>query len=149
MKVLKPLVFTFLIVLMLGCNRRGIIYIYSLDKSQKVTVINENGVRYIIDGKHNEVPKLNYIKLDVRKIDPLGDALQICWKNKYEWEAVVHGSIVLEAKIDTSKFNFSNTLPLDERGIPTQKKYVQDGCAVFDFHTMKLIPDKGAIVEIR
>jgi hypothetical protein len=137
-----------LIFLFIGCNRRKVIYFYSLDKSQCITVINENNIRFIIDGKHKKVPKDNFIKLDTQFIDYLGDCFHVCWKNEqYEWDVVVDKSKIIESKLDTSRFHFSTSLPTDARGIPTELKFRQEGCAVFSFYSMELSPNKGAIVE--
>ena len=63
-------------------------------------------------------------------------------------DIVVDKSIILENKLDTTKYFFDNKLPVDEKGIPTEIKFRQKDCAVFDYYLMKLSPDKGAIVEI-
>jgi hypothetical protein len=60
---------------------------------------------------------------------------------------VVPESKIVESKLDTLKYSITTTLPVDERGIPTAIKFRGDGCAVFDFHRMELLPDRGAIVE--
>lgn len=83
--------------------------------------------RFIIDGKHEKVPELGYILLNAEKIPSLGDAIYICWENEqYEWDVVVDKSIIIESKLDTTRFNFSNFLPKDDRGIPPQKKFTKD-----------------------
>lgn len=133
-----------------GCGKKRIIYFYPSDKSQCITLIDENDIRYIIDGKHRKLPEENYIQLDTHKIDPLADAFHVCWKNEqYEWDVVVHNSRIIESKLDTSRFNFSTALQTDDRGIPNELKFRKEGCAVFSFYLMSLSPDKGAIVEIQ
>ena len=64
------------------------------------------------------------------------------------WDIVVDKSIIIENKLDTVKYLFDTKLPVDERGIPTEIKFRQQNCAIFDYYLMKLSPDKGAIVEI-
>lgn len=146
----RIIMFLSLISFLAGCERKENIYIFTPDKKQCITIFNRDEIRYIVDGKHEKIPDTNYIKLDVTKVPTMGDGLWICWENsKYKWDIVVDKSIILESKIDTSKYRFNTRLPVDERGIPTPKKYRGDGCATFDFYSMRLIPDKGAIVEIK
>lgn len=130
-----------------GCNTTKVLYIYSPDKTQCITVFNNDSLRYIVNGKHKKIPDSEYIKLDMQNIDQLGDQLYICWKEKYLWDVTINKSEVLEQKLDTSKFHFNTRLPLDEHGIPTEKRFRGEHCAIFDFYSMKLSPDKGAIVE--
>lgn len=136
---------------MVGCGKYHLIYFYSPDKSQIITVIDKDDIRYIIPGKHNRIPDSNYIKLGVGHIDRTGDGIHICWRNnQYEWDIVVHKAIIKESKLDESKYKFSNSLPLDSRGLPTIKKYSKESCAVFDYELMRLIPDnRETIVEIQ
>ena len=144
----RSFLISFLLLLVLGCNRKQIIHFYSLDRSQCITVINQDKFRYIIDGEYNSIPNSDYVKLNIQNVSPLGDGIHICWKNdNYYWEVVVHESKIVESKLDTLKYNFSTSLPLDKRGIPTEKKFRQNGCAIFSFYNMGLSPDKGAIVE--
>lgn len=139
----------FILILLTGCSKSRIVRFYSLDKTQCVTVIDRSGYRYIIDGKHDNVPESGYIKLDMRNIDPMVSGFRICWKNEnYDWDVVVDQAKVIESNLDTSRFNFNNELPVDKRGISTEIKFRQEGCAVFSYYLMKLSPDQGAIVEI-
>lgn len=146
-KYIKTVVLFYVLLSMNGCDNKKYIYIYSPDKSNCVTIINDKNIRYISDGKNNKVPDTNYIKLDIKNIDQLGDALHICWSKDHVWDIVIHKSKVLESKLDTTRFRFSTTLPINEIGAPTEKKFRKEGCAIFDFYRMKLSPDKGAIVE--
>lgn len=140
----------FFAVLLTGCGRKHHIYIYTPDKNQCVTIFDNDEIRYIIDGKHKTIPDTNYIKLDVTKVPTMGDGIWICWENQeYKWDIVVDKSIVLESKIDTSKYRFNTRLPVDERGIPTEIKFRAENCAIFDFYSMGLSPKKGAVVEIK
>ncbi len=142
--------FSFLLsVLIIGCERKQLIHFYSIDRSQCITVIDVGDYRYVIDGKHKRIPEYNFIKLEMRNIDRVLDGVHICWENKeYTWEVVIDKSIVVESKLDTSKFTFNTSLPLDDRGIPTERKFRSENCAVFSYELMRLSPDQGAIVEI-
>ena len=123
-------------------------YIYSPDKSSCVTIVNKGNIRYIIAGKENSIPNKNYVKLDISEIDKLGDGISGCWNsNGYKWDIINNKSIILENQLDTTKFKFSNKLPLNNRGIPTEIKFKGDNCFVFDFLRKELLPDKGAIIE--
>lgn len=146
----KIMILLSLLSFLVGCGRKERIYIYTPDKAQCITVFDNDEIRYIVNGKHEKIPDTNYIKLDVTKVPTLGDGIWICWKNqKYNWDVVVDKSIILESKIDTSKYRFKTKLPVDERGIPTEIKFRADNCAIFDFYSMNLSPNKGAIIEIK
>ena len=57
-------------------------------------------------------------------------------------------SEVVHSKLDTGRFKFNTSLPVDDRGIPTEKKFRQEKCAIFSYYLMRLTPDTGAIVDI-
>ncbi|MBC8757242.1 hypothetical protein H2O64_21410 [Kordia sp. YSTF-M3] len=123
--------------------------IYSSDKSQCVTIITKGYFRYIIDGKHSIVPTSNYIKLDVRNIDSLGDEIGVCWHNgNYEWEIVNDRAIIIENKLDTTRFKFNTSWEKDERGIPNPKKYLAPNCGTMDLLRMEdLLSGENIIIE--
>jgi len=139
-----------LMATVIGCGEKRIIYLYPEDKSQCITVIDQGQFRYIVDGKFNSIPESNYIKLDVQKIDPLRDNIHVCWKNDhYEWDVVVDQSKVIESKLDPTRFNFSESLPEDDRGIPSEIKFRIPNCMVFSYYLMRLSPKSGGFVEIQ
>lgn len=145
---MKNIIYFFLSLFLFGCDLSSTMHIYSMDKSQCITVIDKWHTRYIIDGKHFDVPKTNFVKLEVGDVDPLADGIYICWKSDdYEWELVANEAIVVDSNLDTSRFSFDTALPLDKRRIPTIAKFRGEGCAVFDYYQRRLIPDQGAIVE--
>ena len=122
-------------------------HIYSVDKSQCITVIDDWDTRYIINGKFYDVPENNYIKLDVGDVDPLEDGIYICWsKQNYEWQLISDGAQIVDINLDTNRFLFGTELP-KERGIPSDKEFRGDHCAIFDYYQMKLFPNSEAIVE--
>lgn len=140
---------TLILFVFVSCGDSRIIHFYSMDMSQCITVIDKGESRYIINGKHKVVPLSQYVKLDMSGVDPLVCGLRICWKTeRYEWDVELDNAEIMESKLDSARFNFKNTLPTDERGLPTEIKFRQDGCAVFSFYMMKLTPNKGAIVEL-
>ncbi len=137
-------------ILAIGCKNKSVIYFYSLDKSQCITVISEYDQRYIIDGKHDILPDTNYVKLHVKDRNSATDDFHICWNNEiFEWDAVVRNTEILKSKLDTTKFNFNNKLPKDERGTPTEIKFREGKCAVYSFYSGELSPERGAIVEYK
>lgn len=142
----------FFAIFFIGCKNKSTIYFYSYDRSQCITVISEYDYRYFIDGKHNQIPDTNYIKLRLQNRNSMFDNLYLCWSNeKYEWDAVNEYSTILESKLDTSRFNFNTELPKDERGIPTALKFGDKRCATYMFSLKKIIPDgdRGAIIEYK
>ncbi len=133
----------------MGCDRKDVFYIHSKVSENTISVITDGDIRYIVNGKHEVVPKRGYVKLNVKDIDPLGDAIQVCWnENGYTWKVINNKSKILEVKLDSSKFYFSNRLPRDARGIPTQISYVKHNCAVFDFLRRDLIFKEGGTLEM-
>ena len=142
----KTLLIIFIGLLTTNCVRKQVIHIYSSDKSQCISIVTEKDKRIIINGYHKNQTTTNYIILNIGNLDPLGDCIHICWKEN-GWEAVIHGSLIIKSALDTTKFLFHTSLEKDSFGIPNENKYRKDGCAIFDFYSMKLSPNKGAIVE--
>ena len=135
-------------VALISCNKKEVLHFYSLDETQCITVITEDTVRYVIDGNYKTLPDTNFVKLDISKITELGDGVHMCWKNgQYEWDVVIDKSKIIENKLDTSRFNFNTKLPVDERNIPTEKKFRGEKCAIYNYYLKKLSPDKGAIIK--
>lgn len=148
MNYFKMFSIVLILFLLSCCNKNKVIHIFSLNKSQCITIINEGDFRYVINGKHHQIPKTGFIKLNVSQIGRLADALYICWQNRdYDWELTNQYAKIVESKLDTTKYKVNIDLPLDSLGIPTAKKFNNDSCAVFDFELMRLAPNRGAIVE--
>jgi hypothetical protein len=114
---------------MVGCSSKEVIHVFSPNGEQKLTVIRNGSSQYVINGKVNYVPDTNYVKMNISKRD-LATGLYICWDkaSDYNWDVVTRGEII-ENKLDYTKYSFSNTLPTDSFGIPTQKKFINDNCA--------------------
>ena len=81
-KIISIIFLLLILTFLCQCIGKKIIYFYSLDRSQCITVINEGNTRYIIDGKHREIPKCNFVKLNTEKVSSDGDGLWICWENE-------------------------------------------------------------------
>ena len=99
------------------------------------------------------MPDTNYIMLDIQNIDPLGDALHVCWNKGYVWDIVVHKSKVLESKSDTARFRYRTSLPLNEIGVPTMRPigghavYV-DARAFYDHIPVDQYPGQALAVDL-
>lgn len=145
---LKIIVGFSIIMISFSCSRSSKIKFYSLDKDNCVTVLTKDTLRYVIAGDYDKVPDTNFVKLDISKITELGDGVWIHWLDNQGWDIVVDKSVIIENKLDTTKYLFDNKLPVDERGITTEIKFRQENCAIFGYYLMRLSPDKGAIVKI-
>jgi hypothetical protein len=136
-------------LLFMSCNRQEI-YICSPDESQCITVLTRafSDVRYVIDGKHISIPETNYVKLKLSNHYSPGDAINICWENdKYEWEAIIDKSTIVISKLDPDKFLFKNELDVDNRDVPTENRFRQDGCATVSLYSkINIVPEGNAIV---
>lgn len=95
----------------------------------------------MIEGYYNDVPEKNYVKLDIGKIDRhVGDEIVGCWNfSDRDWKIMMNDVIVLENKLDKSKFIFENKFPVDSIGVPTLEKYNnKKGCfnIVYDYYSL-------------
>ena len=120
-----------------------------MDKKNCITIITEDTIRYLIVGKSSGlISDTNFVSLKINKIDELGDCLWICWLEDNSWDITINKSEIIENKLDTLKYHFKTKLPVSDLGIPNELPYRRTNCAIFDFYTKKLSPQKGAIVEI-
>jgi len=141
---IKDLILGTIIFLSVSCKDDAL-HFSNQDETQSITVITDRkqNIRYIINGNVSEVPDTNYVKLDISEIDILGDGVWGCWeKEGYLWEVCVHEAIILESKLDTTKYKFNVSLPTREFGIPTELKYRQDSCFVYGFESSSLLVEK-------
>ena len=130
-----------------GCQENSI-HFHSPDRSQSITVLTFAGYRYVIDGSHHQVPKKNFVKLDISHMDRVTDELFICWGNEnFDWEVLNPNARIMENKLDTTRFKFLNSFQTDQRGIPIVIKYHNEGCFEFGFYTKNIRPADGAIIE--
>ncbi|MEL6192861.1 MAG: hypothetical protein AAFR66_12460 [Bacteroidota bacterium] len=106
--------------------------------------------RYVVNGRVSHYPPdSNYVKLDASRLPYLGECIWVCWdENGLDWEVAVAKTSILENKLDTTRFRVNTSLPVGSLGIPTEKKYRKENCAIFSFYDKALSPDeRGAIVE--
>jgi hypothetical protein len=132
-----------------GCSNRKIIYVYSPNKKQCITIITNIDTRYIINGKHKSLPKKNYIKYSLDSIDvEVADEIVGHWKNnKYEWEIATDKAIILENKLDSKRFKFNTNFPTDDNGMPTIIDFTDKNSYDIGFDNGKIINFKGVIIN--
>jgi hypothetical protein len=113
-----------------SCSGDSTYHFYSPNKGQCFTIKTNNDTRYIIEGYHSSVPKSNYVKLDISKVDRVaGDQIVGCWnRDRLEWTIAMDKITVLENTLDSSRFKFLNHFPVDSQGIPTLKDYIGEDC---------------------
>lgn len=148
MKLYKLFLVIISVIVFSGCNRERF-YICSKDKDQCITVITykDSKIRYIINGKHYRIPiDEKYIKLDISKIDKIGDEIIGYW-NPYSdgWVLYNHRSIILDNNVDTIKYKFRNSLPLKEFGIPTVKPILEQDYFRVGLNYYKIVFSSGNI----
>lgn len=126
-------------------------HFYSSNRKQCISIITDGNLRYIINGYSNSVPKDNYIKVDLSKIDRhVGDEIVGCWnKDKFEWIIMMNNVSILENRLDTSKFVFKKDFPVDSSQIPTLKGYsIEDlNCFHLGFEYKNVISVRGDILR--
>lgn len=109
----------------------NVIYLYSKDKSQVVSIISNYNKkeRIIAVGKHTSKPKKDYIELDISKTPKMGDEFGICWNiNGHKWEMVNDKAKVIKVNLDTTKYVFRENWFKSKIGTPTPKYYRENNC---------------------
>ena len=83
-------------------------HFYSVDKTKCISIITERDDRYIINGYYDRVPKSNFIKVSLVKIDRhVADQIVGCWnKDGAEWIILMDNVIILDNKLDAKRFVF-------------------------------------------
>jgi len=101
--------------------------IYPLDKSQVITIITKGNKRYVMNGVHSEIPKEDYLLLDISKVDALGDGISVCWNDSgYRWKFRSVYATIIENKLDTTKFIYYQRL--GKYGEPISAGYKKKNC---------------------
>ncbi len=132
-----------------SCSGDSPYYFYSPDKSQCFTIKTNKHIRYIINGYHKSIPKTNFVKLDLSKVDRgAGDQIVGRWnRNGFNWVIVMDKVVVLENTLDSSKFQFLSQFPLDDQGIPTLKDYICKDCFSISLEYGNLTRIEGSLVN--
>ncbi|RZK16168.1 MAG: hypothetical protein EOO43_14815 [Flavobacterium sp.] len=121
-------------------------HISSPDGQQKITIITNDTLRYIIDGYTDVVPKENYIKLDISAVPVEGDEVVGCWAtNNYQWYLCYDESKIIEDRLDKTKFKFEAHFPIKD-GIPTIKSFFRPDCFTFSFDYGELAMKRGDVI---
>ena len=128
-----------ILILVISCNsglnsRSEIIYLYSKDRSQIITILTDypSKERIIALGKLTTKPKDNYIKLNIAGITELGDEIGVCWFKKSKgWQLVNNQSKIIEVQLDTTKYIVKTSWYEDEHGIPNTAFYEKENCYTF------------------
>ncbi|TKG90695.1 hypothetical protein EYV94_22785 [Puteibacter caeruleilacunae] len=124
------------------------IIIESPDKTNYITIITKDSVRYIMNGKHRNVPESNYAKLDISNISPIGDEIDICWHiNGYDWKLVNPYARFIESDLDSTLYYLQKKLDEDVNGIPTRKEYLYENCVNIDIRENSVYPTEGASLK--
>lgn len=110
----------FIALALVSCTDNRDVF-YSKDKKTSFTIITKGDIRYIINGYHNKIPKDNYVKISLKKLDRyVQDEIIGCWKkNGLDWIILMKGVTVLEDKLDKDKFLFRSNFSMDSTGTPT------------------------------
>lgn len=138
-----------LILLLLGGCRQEVKRVFSPDRKQCITIFNLDGIRYIIAGNVESIPKSNYIKLRTNQMTAQNDEFAGCWNREgYKWLGFIQGADILENTLDPTLYKFSNILPVDSiMGIPDYKPFSDHNCFHFGFSRFVVTPKGHAIIE--
>lgn len=98
-----------------------------LDDSQTITIITKENKRYIMNGKHKNIPKDNYLLLDLSRVDQLGDGISICWnEDGYKWKLACSYAKIVKNDLDSASFKYHQ--PLGKYGQPVADGYTEENC---------------------
>ena len=125
------------------------IYLYSKDKLQVITILSDYGrnERIIALGKVRIRPKRNYIKLDISEVTELGDEIGVCWLTN-GWQLVNDKSKIVEIHLDTAKYVVKTSWYKDVDGIPNPAFYRKVNCyTVGALSYSKIHPVSNGFVE--
>ncbi len=139
----------FIFIILCCCSSKSTVHVFSPNKKQCITIITKNHVRYIIDGEHKTIPSKDFVKYSLDSIDlEVADQIVGHWKNSdYEWKVVTDNAIIIENKLDSTKFKFIDNFPIDKDGIPTLINYTDKNSFSIDFDNGTIISYRGLLVE--
>lgn len=101
--------------------------LFPADSSQVITIMTQGDYRYIANGRYNALPTSNYLKLDMSRVDALGNGVSVCWSTgKRGWELASAYATQLESSLDSNYYRFSPSL--GKYGEPRIGKYEDEGC---------------------
>lgn len=152
--MIKRIVFLFLLIFCIyfyldhNLTRWQRIIIESPDKTSCITIITKDSLRYIMNGKHRNIPVSNYAKLDISQVSPIGDEIAICWDaNGYDWKLVNPYAYFIESDLDSTHYYLQKELERDKRGVPTLKEYLCKNCVRISIRGNRVYPSNGASLK--
>ena len=141
---LKNLIAAFTFILtVVSCSQVDTVQLCNSANSNCVTFITQDSIRYIIPGSTTKIPNTNYAILQVGHLDPLADAIYMCWLESEGWQITIPKAKIVKNLLDSGDYRIFTELPTDNRGIPTAIDFSQDPCAIFDYELMRLMHDNG------
>lgn len=123
----------FAVVLFSSCtnDKWRHVEILSLSNDQSITVITIGSARFIMDGKHEQVPESGYAHFDISTVDPIGDEIGICWnKDGYKWKFMSEYATFISSSLDSSMFFVQKEIRKDSLGSPEIREYFERGCVL-------------------
>jgi hypothetical protein len=120
---MKNIFFGLIILSILSCEQK-VHHFYSPDRKNCFTLIIEDiDNRVVIDGYHNDIPENNFIRFNLKEIDPIANGFSGYWNDgKYNWSLVLFNeTIITENKLDTTKFKIYINYKEDEKFNPILK----------------------------
>lgn len=91
---------------------------------------------------------VNYVELDISKVDLETEGLFICWRNESgKMEVVSPKTSILDQSYDTSLYEFDNKFKEDERGRPDIKYFHKEGCLEYNIMSNSVFPRKHAKIK--
>lgn len=116
------------------------------DGGNCITIQDNQNTRLIY---FNAKKKLNFIKLDISKVDLESDGIFICWDNSNNKVILVNPkTTVLEESYDTNHYSFKNKLPTNLEGLPNALIFHAAGCCEYNIFSNSIFPkDNGVVIK--
>jgi len=133
-KIYKILLISILLTFLISCNRdkwkKTSIVFNQADKTLYVTTVKDK--RYLHFHPNLSLEEKDYIELDVSLVPSDGDEIGVCYNKKgYEWIMYNYKAELTESYIDTSKYLYLSSLPIN--AINNRKDlsvFFDDNCAM-------------------
>lgn len=114
------------------------------DGGECVTIKDNNNTRFIY---FDTEKKLNFVKLDISKVDLDGDGIFICWDSRNNKILLVNpNTTVLQESYDTNYYNFRNKLPSDSEGMPNALIFHMTGCCEYNISSNSIFPKNNGVI---
>lgn len=134
-------------LLTISCKEK-VLYVSSSDNQERLTIMTNGEESFVIEGWVKKIPKEGFVKVDIRKVTEMSDAIYICWPTKNKvGEIVIPNAVVVDDNMDQTRYEFANELPKDEHGIPRPTKFSDRNCTSIDFLLKKPYPKGSSTVQ--